>query len=86
MVVISLPPPHQQLQPQNMLVRTGLIELTEPSETLKYKSFFKHCILQTILDVLYCLHLCGTKSFALKNELYSMFLRFGLGWHLMLHY
>ena len=29
----------------------GLIELTEPSDTLNYKPFFKHCISQTILHV-----------------------------------
>ena len=29
----------------------GLIELTEPSDTLNYKTFFKQWILQTILQV-----------------------------------
>ena len=39
------------LQGQNTLVSIGLIELTEPSDTLNYRSFFKHCILQTVLKL-----------------------------------
>ena len=42
---------HQQLRDQNTSVGIELIELTEPSDTLNYKPFFKHCILQTILHV-----------------------------------
>ena len=33
---------------------TGIIELTEPSDTLTYKPIFKHCILQTILHIYIC--------------------------------
>ena len=80
MVVISLPPPHQQLQPQNMLVGTGFIELTEPSETLKYKSFFKHCILQTILDVFVLFTSVWYKIFCFKKwtVFYVSLIWFGL--------
>ena len=35
----------QLLQNQNESVRIWLIELTEPSDTLNCKPFFKHCIL-----------------------------------------
>ena len=86
MVVISLPPPHQQLQPQNMLVRTGLIELTEPSETLKYKSFFKHCILQTILDVFVLFTFVWYKIFCFKKwtVFYVSLIWFGLAFDVTL--
>ena len=40
------PTPRQRLQGQNTSKK-----LTELSETLNYKSFFKHCILQIILHV-----------------------------------
>ena len=39
------------LQGQNTLVRIFLIESTEPSDTLDYEPFFKHCILQTVLHI-----------------------------------
>ena len=35
--------------------------------------FFKHCILQTILDIFHGLNLCETKSFGLKIKLYFTF-------------
>ena len=76
----------QQLHSQNASLVIGLIGITEPSDTLNYKPFFKHCTLQTILQVFYCLYLCGTKSFSLKTELYFTFSRFGLGWHSVLQY
>ena len=52
-------------------VGIGLIELTEPPDTLNYKPLIKHCILQTILHVLL---------------LYLYFIFFDLvwGWHSML--
>ena len=51
-VVISpLPPPNQWLGGQNTSVVIGLMKLTEPSDALIYKSFLKHCILQTVLQV-----------------------------------
>ena len=43
--------PHKQLPDQNMSVGIGLMEVTEPSDTLNYMSFFKYCILQTILHI-----------------------------------
>ena len=52
----------QGLQVQNTSVGIGLIELTKSSDTLNYKLFFKHCILQTILPV-----------FILKTDLYFIF-------------
>ena len=53
----------QRLRGQNTWVLIGLIEYTEPSDTLNYKTFFKHCVLQTTLHVFYCLYLWGTKIF-----------------------
>ena len=52
MVGIISPQPRQWLLDHNTLVGIVLIELTEPSHTLNYKLFFKHCILQTILHVI----------------------------------
>ena len=75
--------PHKHLQGQNTLVEIGFIELTEPFCKLIYKPFFKHCILQMILHLFYCLYLRGTKFFVLKTELYFIFFWFGLGWHLV---
>ena len=43
--------PRKQLPDQNMSVGIGLMEVTEPSDTLNYKSCFKFCILQTILRI-----------------------------------
>ena len=40
-----------RLQGQIMLVELTSVELSEPSDTLNYKPFFKHCFLQTILHV-----------------------------------
>ena len=46
------PIPRKRLQDQHTsTVGIGLIKLTEPSDILNYKSFFKHCILKTILHV-----------------------------------
>ena len=39
------------LRGQNTLVGIGSIELNEPSDTLNYKPFLKHCILQSMLHV-----------------------------------
>ena len=36
------PIPGKRLQGQNVSVGIGLIELTEPFDTLNYRSFFKH--------------------------------------------
>ena len=44
------PNPRKRL---NKLVRIGLIELTEPSDTLNYRSFYKHCIWHTVLHVFF---------------------------------
>ena len=78
------PNPCKQLWGQNTLVGVWLIELTEPSNPLHYKPFFKHCILHTILHVFLLLYLCETKSFVLKTEQY--FFWFGLVWHSVLQY
>ena len=59
--------PCKRLQGQNTLVGIGLIELTEPSDTLNYKSFFKHCILQTTLHVFSLLIFVWNKIFCCKN-------------------
>ena len=55
-------------------------QLTEPSDTLNYKPFLKHFILQTILHkfmwkeiylcyICFYLYLCRKKSLVLKTEL-----------------
>ena len=65
---------HKQFQGQNTSVGIELIELTDPSDTLNHRPFFKHYILQTVLHVLFCFYLCETKPFVLKTELYLYFL------------
>ena len=40
-----------EMKLRDMSVGIELIEPTEPSDTLNYKPFFKHCILQTILHL-----------------------------------
>ena len=62
----------------------SLVDLTEPSDPLNYKSVYKNWILQIILHVFYGLYLCGTKSFVLKTELFFTFFWYGLVWHLVL--
>ena len=37
------PTPRRRLRGQDTLVGIRLIELTEPSDTLKYKPFFRYC-------------------------------------------
>ena len=64
------PTTRNRLRGQNMPVGIRLIELTEPSGTLNYKSFFKHCILQTILHVFLLFIFVWNKIFILKTELY----------------
>ena len=49
------------------VVWMGLIELTEPSDTLNYKLFFKHCILQTILHVFFLFIFVWNKILCSKN-------------------
>ena len=75
MGIISLPPPVSDYVPtpckqasgQNILVGIGLIELTEPSDTLKYKPFFKHFILQIFLRAFLLLIFVWNKIFCSKN-------------------
>ena len=58
MGTISPTPGTRRKRLQNTSMGLGLIELTEPSDTLNYKPFFKHCILQTILHV-FLLFICS---------------------------
>ena len=75
MGTISLPPsvsdyvatPCKQVSDQNTLVGIGLIEITEPSDTLNYKPFFKHCILKTILHIFLLFIFVWNKIFCPKN-------------------
>ena len=62
-------PPNQckRLRGQNTSVGIGLIELTEPSDTLNFKLFFKHCILQTILHLFLLFIFMWNKIFCSKN-------------------
>ena len=68
------------LRGQNTSVGTGLIELTEPSDTLNYKLFFKHCYLQTILHAFLLLIFVWNKIFCSKNwaVFYNFLIWFGL--------
>ena len=50
-----------------MSVGIGLIEFIEPSDTLNYKSYFKNCILQTILNVFFLFTFVWNKIFCSKN-------------------
>ena len=50
-----------------------LIELTEGSDTLDYKPFFKYCILKSFYTYFYGLYLCKTKFVFEKTELYFVF-------------
>ena len=59
----------QVLRGQNTSVEIGLIELTEPFDTLNYKPFFKHYIFQLFYTYFYCFYFCGTKSFFVKTRL-----------------
>ena len=52
------PTPRKRLQGQNTSVGIGLIELTEPSNTLNDRSFFKHCILPTVLHICFFVYMC----------------------------
>ena len=57
----------QRLRDQKTSVEIGLIELTEPLDTLNYNSYFKHCHLQTVLHVLLFFILVWKKIFCSKN-------------------
>ena len=74
------------LRGQNTLVGIGLIELTDPSDTLNYKPFLNIAFYKLFYVYFYCSYLRGTKSFVLKTELYLTFFWFGLGWHSLLQY
>ena len=50
-----------------MPVGIGLIEFSEPSDTLDYMPFFKYSILQTILYVFLLSVLMSNKIFSSKN-------------------
>ena len=46
-----IPTLHQRLRGQNRSVGMGFIELSQTSDTVIHKPFFKHYILQTVLHV-----------------------------------
>ena len=56
----------------------GLIELTEPSDTLNYKAILNIAFYELFYLYFYCLYFCGTKSSVLKTGLISYF--FDLVW------
>ena len=58
---------HASAMSQNELVGIGLVELTETSVTLSYKSFLKHCILKTILHRFSLFTFVWKKIFCPKN-------------------
>ena len=57
----------QRLQIQNTSLGIGLIELSEHSDTLNYKPFFKNCILQTVLHIFLLFMFVWNKTFCSKN-------------------
>ena len=74
------PTPCKRLCGQNTSVGIGLIELTEPSDTLNNKPFVNHCILQTILHVFLLFIFVWNKIFCCKNwtVFYNFLKWFGL--------
>ena len=83
---IFTPTPRKRLRDQNNSVGIGLIELTEPSDTLSYKPFFKQCILKTILHAFSLFIFVWDKTFCFKNWAAFYIFWFGLGWHSVIHY
>ena len=74
------PIPRKQLRGQNTSLEIGLIELTDPSDTLKYKPFFKCCLLEAILHVFLLFMFVWNKIFCSKESgLYFARFWFGLG-------
>ena len=67
MEIISLSPPISDYKVKIHCWEIELIELTEPSDTLDYNPFFKHCILLTILHVFLLLIFVWNKIFFSKN-------------------
>ena len=61
------PTPFKQWQNKNMSVGIGLIELSNPSDTLKYRTFFKHYIWQALLHVFLLFIFLWNKVFCPKN-------------------
>ena len=61
------PTPRKRLRGQNTSVGIWLIELTEPSETLDYKTFSNIIFYRRFYTYFYCLYLCGTKYFVRKT-------------------
>ena len=56
------PTPCKRLRGENTLTGIGLIKLTQDSDKLNYRSFFKYSMLQTVLHIFFC----GTKCFVSK--------------------
>ena len=61
------PAPCKEWQDKNMSVRIGLIEFAKASDTLNYRTFFKHCILKALLHVFLLLIFLWNKFFCPKN-------------------
>ena len=72
--------PCRQLQGEIPLVGIGLIDLTEHCDTLGYKPFFKHYILQTILHAFLLFAFVWNRTFPSKNwaVFYIFLFRFGV--------
>ena len=58
----------RRLQGQNTSVGIALTELTKPSDTLNYRPFFKHCVLQTVLHVLFLFIFVWKKTLCSKKR------------------
>ena len=61
------PTPRRRLRGQNTTVVIGLIGLNESSDTLNYNQFFKHSILEHILQLFLLFILVSNKIFCPKN-------------------
>ena len=78
------PSPCKLLRGQNTSAGIGLIELTLLSDTLNYKPFVKHCILQTMLKVFLLSifvwnKICCSKDWVVFNKFLNWFwLSFGV--------
>ena len=71
----------QRLQGQNTSIGIGLIELTEPSDTLNYKPLFKYCISKSILHVfLFFIFVLNKIFFSKTWAVFYIFLS-DLWWH-----
>ena len=61
------PTTYKQLWDQKSSVGIWLIKPTEPSDPLNFETFFKHCILKTVLHIFLLFVFVWNKIFYSKN-------------------